>query len=821
MIRYQVTERCDPQLIMTAHQRESPSVTAQPYQHHARARKRIKQACDQCGLSRARCNGGLPCSRCQEYGKLCVYNREVKKRGRRPGSMSLANRSTRRSKSPNPSLLQKDDASGMNGRPILRPRTSEENRLPSPCHPPDADCASLQPGEYWHLLGDGANTSDIASTTDQHDLHSVLSTSYDLTAILGNNPSSPLAPAEEAAKERTVNTTEREVIATGSNSSPTSSRQENTGHKSSPSELHAGCPWLPLARNRGSDFSYPKPAPSGLMSEPPLVNQITDQLTYPFINPVLPLICDIVSKTVACELLDTFLSDPGTSLFRCPSPYILSRIFRRNRIIHPTNPRPTSPALIATILWAVAQTADLTLLRIPGSRARIVNGLYDVVISLISHRDTENWSRAHGDLGAERNANQPLISSLTSVPATASVHEVPGGIDDVLTFTLLAIVVSGGDFKSNSEEWWSKATRLALSLGLNCEVEDSSTSYSNVSKSCQGVEAEKFRSVIEYQEERRRVFWLLYSLDRHLALSFNSPLSIPDRLCRVYTPLPEVIWENLESVPLQRLQVRSFGPPVIASGSGFFEYFLPLMAILGDIIEIHHQQHHPRLHGNDDTGSLTLIQECLNQYQASLAQLEEEISIGDQSDRSIATGSTRPHGPNSLHGPPTLEVAKAYGSHIVHVLYVLLYGKWDVISMIDDDDDWITSERFNKCASHAIAASQSIWTILSIDPELTFMPYLFGIYLLHGSFIFLLFAEKMPQLGPNESVEHACEGIIRAHEVCVVTLSTEFQKTFRKVLRSTLYSVRSQEKSNLEDRAARRRALSLYRWTPTARGLCL
>lgn len=142
-----------------------------------------------------------------------------------------------------------------------------------------------------------------------------------------------------------------------------------------------------------------------------------------------------------------------------------------------------------------------------------------------------------GDLGAERNANQPLISSLTSVPATASVHEAPGGIDDVLTFTLLAIVVSGGDFKSNSEEWWSKATRLALSLRLNCEVEDSSTSYSNVSKSCQGVEAEKFRSVIEYQEERRRVFWLLYSLDRHLALSFNSPLSIPDRLCRVYSNL--------------------------------------------------------------------------------------------------------------------------------------------------------------------------------------------------------------------------------------------------------------------------------------------
>lgn len=111
----------------------------------------------------------------------------------------------------------------------------------------------------------------------------------------------------------------------------------------------------------------------------------------------------------------------------------------------------------------------------------------------------------------------------------------------------------------------------------------------------------------------------------------------------------------------------------------------------------------------------------------------------------------------------------------MHVLYVLLHGKWDAISMLDNVDDWITSWRFTECASHAISASECVSTILKIDPELTFMPYLFGIYLLHGSFILLLFADRMPQVGQNQSVEQACETIIRAHEVCVVTLSTEFQ----------------------------------------------
>jgi xylanolytic transcriptional activator XlnR len=170
--------------------------------------------------------------------------------------------------------------------------------------------------------------------------------------------------------------------------------------------------------------------------------------------------------------------------------------------------------------------------------------------------------------------------------------------------------------------------------------------------------------------------------------------------------------------------------------------------------------------------------------------------------------------------------------------------------------NWITSVEFMKCASHSILASEAVETILTFDPELTFMPYLLGIYLLHGSFILLLFADRMPQVGQNESVEKACETIIRAHEVCVVTLSTEFQKRFRKVLRGTLYEVRKNMSGEgelagaadgagagergpagghagqgkqgregaigeTEEGRARRSALSLYRWTRGSRGLAL
>ncbi|KAL1836073.1 hypothetical protein VTK73DRAFT_5214 [Phialemonium thermophilum] len=351
-------------------------------------------------------------------------------------------------------------------------------------------------------------------------------------------------------------------------------------------------------------------------------------------------------------------------------------------------------------------------------------------------------------------------------------------------------------------------------------------------------------------------------------------------------PLPEPIWEHLDEIPPQELPPRVLGPPTIITGTGFFEYFLPLMAIMGDIIDVHHRRQHPRLGGLDDDPAVAVISDLLAECEQSIEKLSQEpeepppppshqpVPSGGPSIKDLVTNGPPPSSAAvdtavPATGPPPLshqqrqkqqqqqqpqqppassqttttttttttatatatataaktqsqrQLVTAYSTHILHVLHVLLHGKWDAISMLDDDDDWITSARFNACASHAVAASQAVSRILLLDPELTFMPYLFGIYLLHGSFILLLFADRMPQLGPNQSVEQACETIIRAHEVCVVTLSTEFQKNFRKVLRSTLYSVRGSSPTEWEEHKARRRALSLYRWTRGARGLAL
>ena len=247
-------------------------------------------------------------------------------------------------------------------------------------------------------------------------------------------------------------------------------------------------------------------------------------------------------------------------------------------------------------------------------------------------------------------------------------------------------------------------------------------------------------------------------------------------------PLPESVWENLDDI--NNLPPRVLGPPTIITGTGFLEYFLPLMVILGDIIEVHHRQYHPRLGSLDKKYAESIIAELIAGCEASLEILARKThtdmnaAVPPSSMRisNIVTGS---HGAGSSSSERLdIQLVIAYSTFIIHVLHVLFHGKWDAISMLDNEDDWITTPRFIECASHAIDASEAVADILKLDPELTFMPYLFGIYLLHGSFILLLFADRMPQLGQNQSVEQACETIIRAHEVCVVTLSTEFQVSF-------------------------------------------
>jgi hypothetical protein len=205
------------------------------------------------------------------------------------------------------------------------------------------------------------------------------------------------------------------------------------------------------------------------------------------------------------------------------------------------------------------------------------------------------------------------------------------------------------------------------------------------------------------------------------------------------------------------------------SGDGIFEFFLPLMAILGDIIDIHHVSRHPRFHQLDQEARVLRVETSLDTYANSLNDFE--AGFAPTPGRSQGNASRQP--PTAAHDQIRVQTVVAYSRHLLHVLYILLHGSWDPINMLDGHY-WITANSFVKCATHSISAASAVSEILRFDPELSYMPYLFGIYLLHGSFILLIFADRM-DMATSDTVTSACETIVRAHEICVATLNTEYQ----------------------------------------------
>ncbi|KAI1036698.1 hypothetical protein LB503_003451 [Fusarium chuoi] len=756
-------------------------------------RKRTRLACDRCSTLRVRCDGQQPCRRCQEYQSTCHYTRSIGRRGRKPKS---ANRVQQPQQDREPDSSEADCDVEQNT-PHPRPEqngTFDVQGSPGlPTNPHDTVSSHYSSSHSSHhdaVSLDMPAESIPAPTFDQL---------YHVTDI---QPSYPLPDFELAVHHGA-----------------------DSVHESP-------------ARERASTVTQSLPSPG---------------CRYKCLEPIIPLLHGIIDARLVCELFELYFVEPGGSLFKSSSPYVLAHVMRKESLLRDDNPRTCTPALLVTMLGEIVMFGTELLVSLSLSRDLCQHVLLGgPLVRDLEYATTGDQNRQEYHVGSTFIVSPP-------VPL----------VDDVLMFILITIVSSGGDFKTDCLRWWNKALRLSHNMGLNREdspensythSETSLCTSQTTSCGCRPCEASRTGlSIAEVREERRRAFWLIFCLDRHLALSYNAPLRILDDECQLNTPLSDEAWAALSTGqnPVDAAFGNSshsadFGTPTRITGTGFFEYFLPLMTILGDVIQLHRQKSHPRFgsirrpqvngHEEEDDPATAMIEQVMAQCAQSIADLASAYQVDALDASTIPASQVRTPqcaiSPQQSHGDHSrtsntashasshrqhaqAQLVTAYSTFILHVLHVLLHGKWDAVSMLDNKDGWIPSVGFMKCASHAIAASDAMSRILTCDPELSFMPYLFGIYLLHGSFILLLFADRMPQIGLNESVEKACEIIIRAHEVCVVTLSTEFQKRFRKVLRSTLYSVRSPATSNLEESKARRRALSLYRWNEGATGLAL
>ncbi|KOS39642.1 hypothetical protein ACN38_g9514 [Penicillium nordicum] len=839
------------------------------------ARRRISRACDQCNQLRTKCDGHNPCAHCVEFGLSCEYARERKKRGKaskkdiaatgitdsdmggnkntmlakgrlsngqslhesnehydrafdaartlaegaqsRAHNMEVAGLSAmRQNQAPVQAPSQQQMSSNMTGMPFNNYAALQESHRPSMSVP---DMRSIQ-----MMQNSNGNPRSPGSM-----LHAQGFSGY-------NEGAYPLMNAQDANQSsmnhfRIGNSTEN----------PSASFMGFSPPAQSPS-------WLPL----------PSPSPANFpsFSMPPF----SSSLRYPVLQPVLPHIISIIPQSLACDLLDVYFTSSSSSHLSPSSPYVVGYVFRKQSFLHPTKPRSCTPGLLASMLWVAAQTSEAAFLTSPPSaRGRVCQKLLELTIGLLR-------PLIHGPATGEASPNYPanmVINGVAlggfgvSMDQLGAQSSATGAVDDVATYVHLATVVSASEYKAASMRWWTAAWSLARELKLGRELPPNATTRQDGEMEGEGdidVNGNKRQpssllghgpgnSAInlteEEREERRRIWWLLYATDRHLALCYNRPLTLLDKECEgLLQPMNDDIWQAGD---FSSVNYRRAGPSSECTGHSMFGYFLPLMSILGEIVDLQHARNHPRfgLHfrnsGEWESQAMEISRQ-LDVYAQSLKEFEARYTS------SIALGAGEPdtamEGSNLNHVSPSgrssstagshvsesivhTRMVVAYGTHIMHVLHILLAGKWDPINLLDDNDLWISSESFITAMGHAVSSAEAASDILEYDPDLSFMPFFFGIYLLQGSFLLLLTADKL-QGDASPSVVRACETIVRAHEACVVTLNTEYQRTFRKVMRSALAQVRGRVPEDFGEQQSRRReVLALYRWSGDGSGLAL
>lgn len=340
-----------------------------------------------------------------------------------------------------------------------------------------------------------------------------------------------------------------------------------------------------------------------------------------------------------------------------------------------------------------------------------------------------------------------------------------------------------------------------------------------------------------HREERRRTWWLLFLMDRHLALCYNRTLALFEAECRdLLLPLDDAAWQDGMLQPhshgnrangprcmLLPMGVgRAHGPPLTCSGPGLFEFFLPLMTITGHLLDHNRAKNNPVL---APTGSLWSSQERqilrqLDLYQASLDGLHNALDLvpRDNSDNDIIWSMPPTGTVKDSENAHIVRTVTAYAKHVVCVLRILVGSRWDPVWLFEDSDFWTSSSGFKDSMSHTMAASECVAQILQEDPDTSFMPYFFGIQLLHGSLLLLLVVYRL-QVDSGAAILTAAEAVVRATEACFVTLPSDYQRQFRNVIRSAIDLAKGRKNNPVNTERQLTFVLTRYRWSWNGAGL--
>ncbi|BCS04224.1 Zn(II)2Cys6 transcription factor [Aspergillus luchuensis] len=453
--------------------------------------------------------------------------------------------------------------------------------------------------------------------------------------------------------------------------------------------------------------------------------------------PVLDCLCDLhiltseqatpsasplqLSRFEACRLLEHFYASPNQEF------HVL--LIRKGSLLDQCAPRPILPTLLLSILCVACFMP-------PAEQS-----LY------VSER-TVNERMAQG---------RYLLDKLIQHFHPRTLPDTNHVFDDALTaFIMTSIAPSERSVESSLQYWLIFLRFVVQKLELHKDVPDLSQ---------------------DDKEERRRLWWATYIIDRHAALSFNGRPRITDNECLFLpTPRPDALW-NQPGPLLPHGEQPGAHETVLSYNVGNLDMlglFLPLSRILGEILEYRFLSDH---------STFNTCHDLLNTVQTNILQ---HLRMWYQSFEALVGSEFKSIAEPDCHSCPVAEVPPVayYGFHMYHCMFVLLHGPMDVVRMYQDLT-WQSSADFLTAGEHAVACANVARHILRIDPQLSLMYRFFGTYFLQSSFIFLILAQKLGKQS-DDLILRNCSINLQVLDMFVAATNMDYQRTFAKLLRRTL-----------------------------------
>lgn len=525
----------------------------------------------------------------------------------------------------------------------------------------------------------------------------------------------------------------------------------------------------------------------------------TGSLRYPVLRDTIHLLRPLIPDSLAFDLLEAYFNISkvtGATTEPCAPPLV----FRRHSFLGQEDTRKCSHALLVSMLWLSAQTANIPFLNASIARRKQVRRrLLALTTRLLKPLNEVS-------LGID------LVLQSKAPREDGGVHEGPVGgttdsLGEIMAYAHLGMVTSASEFKGASLRWWNLAFTLAREARLYQELPDASAddvvvdedydmlpesppaggSYAREADHSAEAYTPTSASYDERREERRRVWWFLYTMDRHLCISYNKPLALLDGECQsLYQPDDDTYWQSDQPYIWQQRAGTKMGPTIECRGLTFFGFFTPLTTLLGEIVYFIGAQNHPRFGVTYSTlrdwkewekG----IERSIDNYEVSLRNTLDAGTVSSPvvSDSRISSTTTSPlNASDSPLANSTIplqsRIVYAYAKLILEVLRVLLLGKWDPLTLLNNSDAFVAGPAFALAVEHANSAAKAAEDLLDLDPGVQFMPFYLGVYLFQGSLPLVLVADRLAGDADATAIK-ACSTMIRVHESSIVRMPSEYQ----------------------------------------------